>query len=174
MHQCRLLQIGPWRLYYTHGALEVAFQKWWEKEWDERNLQQRINWRELHFLAKAFFTPHVSRLPKGVHVTATAKVTVIAKGGTRRCGVSELPKGTEAIVQRYCWRGIPGFSTRIIFVSIIFLLQMAEGAVEKEPKCSGWPQNPPLSKSLLLCKVLNLMVHVAFPSLSIVSTCSNK
>ena len=49
---------------------------------------------------KSFLLLCARALPKGVHGTVAAKITVIAKGCTRFC-VNALPKGVQATVQSY-------------------------------------------------------------------------
>lgn len=105
-------------------------------------------------------------LPKGVHVSVAAKITVIAKGCTRFC-VSTLPKGVQAIVQSYSWRGIPSFNVCDLLIQSIKRGSCSDGwgdcSCDTEPITMGALKNKFPFNFLLLCKIL--LVLMVFPIL---------
>lgn len=90
-------------------------------------------------------------LPKGVHVSVAAKITVIAKGCTRFC-VSTLPKGVQAIVQSYSWRGIPSFNVCDLLIQLNAVhVQMAEGIAHVIQSLLLWEPLKTSSLSTFCC-----------------------
>lgn len=111
---------------------------------------------------KKFFLLCARSLPKGVHVTVAAKITVIAKGCTRFC-VNALPKGVT--VQSYSWRGIPGFNVCDLLIQSIKRGLFSDGwgdcSCDAEAIAMGALENKFSFNFLLLCKAL--LVLMVFP-----------
>lgn len=118
------------------------------------------------FFKKKFLLLHARSLPKGVHVTVAAKITVIAKGCTHFC-VNALPKGVQATVQSYSWRGIPSFNVCDLLIQSIKRGLFSDGwgdcSCDAEPITMGALKNKFPFNFLLLCKVL--LVLMIFPIL---------
>lgn len=113
---------------------------------------------------KSFLLFCAKALPKGVHVTVAAKITVIAKGCTRFC-VNALPKGVQATVQSYSWRGIPSFNVCDLLIQSIKRGLFSDGwgdcSCDAEPIAMEALKNKFPFNFLLLCKVL--LVLMVFP-----------
>lgn len=116
---------------------------------------------------KKIFLLCARSLPKGVHVTVAAKITVIAKGCTRFCAKA-LPKGVRATVQSYSWRGIPGFNVCDLLIQSIKRGLFSDGwgdcSCDAEAIAMGALKNKLPFNFLLLCKVLLVLMVFPIPS----------